>query len=358
MTDADIHPSRAILIQIIGDNDLLQIVQKHRVDYGFDSDIREAFVLLERRIRDSSGLGIDAFGKDLVDKAFDPKSGILQPFSVVSGERHGLHQFLVGLFQFYRNPIAHRTVDFAARHPVHVISLIDLALTLVSDAANIVLDVGSHIGRHEGQVVRRRDFRMDIDDDGDLEIISMVQLSPVLEGGKLVSHLSPIILKKKDGRFQRILAESIRGESMHGASGVELRPLTGGQRPDIVLHWGWGETQVAIVILRWENNQYTIARRHSAQGTDEPYSGRPSELMFNWHDRQLLSFVDIDGDGQQEITHDLNFDREDMIKLGYESILTSTEQHITVCRVHRWNETDQRFVQVEERPVVSSYGLR
>ena len=117
-------------------------------------------------------------------------------------------------------------------------------MRLVEESAQAAFDIRNYVGTHEGQIRRRRDFHLDIDGDGELEIIALVELGPRSENGTLVPHLLPVILKKNGSGYLRILSEGIVGVSMHGPHNVELRQITITAQPDIVVSWLWGENQI------------------------------------------------------------------------------------------------------------------
>jgi hypothetical protein len=101
---------RAQWLNTIVDTQLRREVAKWTPGGDVNDLIRADFVLLERRIRESAGLAEHNFGKDLIDKAFHPETGLLQPVSPIAAERAGLHHLLLGTFLYYRNPVAHRLI--------------------------------------------------------------------------------------------------------------------------------------------------------------------------------------------------------------------------------------------------------
>ncbi|MBA2278202.1 MAG: TIGR02391 family protein [Chloroflexia bacterium] len=121
-------------LNAILDPELRREVRNDVLASDFTGVIRTSFVLLERRIRESAGLEEHQYGKDLIDRAFQPDKGILQPVSPDGGERAGLHNLLLGIFLYYRNPIAHRPVYHTPESALQVLSLIDHALRLVGEA--------------------------------------------------------------------------------------------------------------------------------------------------------------------------------------------------------------------------------
>lgn len=335
----------------IADPQLRLLVEKGRPDSDYSDLVRAAFVLLERRIREAAGLVEHDFGKDLIDKAFHPENGLLQPVSPVAAERAGLHHLLVGILLYYRNPVAHRPINYTRQVAGRVLSLIDHALQLVDQAVQSAFHLGDFVGPHEGQILRRRDFRVDIDGDGEREVVVLLELGPCSDGDCLAGHLAPVILKRVDKEYRRIPTESVAGQTIYGAVGVEIRNVTGLERPDVVVSWSWGETQTLTLILRHEGGQYVLARRELTTGTTEPYFG-PTEKGFFVHMRQLLEFADVDGDGIVEMIQTLHFDMEELEGLGYGS-LTPDDHLPLVCRLLKWDTEKQRIVQLEQRLIIT-----
>jgi hypothetical protein len=301
----------------------------------------------------SAGLAAHDFGKDLIDKAFHPQTGRLQPVSPVSAECSGLYHLLLGLFLFYRNPIAHREVPYDEHTAKPVLYLVNHALKLVKMAAESAFDLDDFVGIHEGQILRRRDFRLDIDNDGDLEIVILLELGRRSEGTDFQPHLLPVIVKKTDKGYRRIPAEGIFGASMYGAWKVEVRHVTNTDLPDIVVSWYWGESGIFTLILRKVDNVYVLARRDTT-GLREPYNG-PSERGFIVHDRQDLKFADVDGDGIAEMVQRLSFHPEETLEYGYslenvEDIDKEGWRYVT--RLLKWDAQSERIVKVDERFVL------
>lgn len=338
----------------ITDYELRGVLEQGKPDYISEDNIRAAFVLLERRIRQSAGLSGHQFGKELIDAAFHPDSGLLQPVSPVGAERAGLHHLLLGIFLYYRSPIAHRPVHHDQQSARQICVLIDHALDLIRKAAEQVINLDDFVGGHEGQILSRQDFRLDIDGDDEEEIVILVGLGPSLDGTKLTPHLASIVLKKSAKSYSRIPCEWISGQSMYGPIKAEARHVTDNQRPDIVVYWTWGESMTLILILRYEVDKYVFALREIPAGMKEPYSG-PFEKGFGAHPRQMFSFADVDGDGRAEMIHTLLFDNEDKEKMGYANLDQMEEGNIDVCRVWKWDDQKSRIVQVEERPVFRRY---
>lgn len=335
-------------VKTIVDPQLRYEIEKSGSSGNPDDLMRGAFVLLERRIRESAGLAAHHFGKDLIDAAFHPQTGLLQPVSPVPAERAGLHHLLLGVFLYYRNPIAHRPVYYTSQSSRQVLYLIDHALELVRQATELAFNLGDFVGSHEGQILRRHDYRLDVDGDGQEDAVVLLELGPSMDEGKMVPHLAPIILKKGDTGFTRIPAEWTRGTSMYGPSGVQARRVTNLGRPDVIVTWYWGETMALVLTLRYKDGRYILARREIAPGTKEPYSG-PHSNAFGVHPRQGLDFADVDGDGIDEMVQTLSFDPKDLIEMGYPNPAERAGERLVVCRLLKWDAQKELIVQVEER---------
>jgi len=104
----------------------------------YEPSIREAFVLLEQRIRERAGLDASDIGVELVDKAFGPKKAMLEvPLCVDEGERLGVHQLFRGAMGLLKNPPSHRSVpEFQDRRvAAEIIVFSDFLLNLLKTAA-------------------------------------------------------------------------------------------------------------------------------------------------------------------------------------------------------------------------------
>lgn len=339
-------------LDAITDRELRLVLHASASSNDFTGAIRAAFVLLERRIRESAGLEEHLHGKDLIDRAFHTDKGILQPVSPDGGERAGLYNLLLGIFLYYRNPIAHRTIYHTQESALQVIFLIDQALRLVREAVELSFNLSNIVGAHEGQLWRRRDYRLDIDGDDDLGVVILLELGPVMDNEQLVPHLLPLILKKDDkGKYRRIPTEWVQGVSLYGPGSVVLRHVTNRVHPDIEVSWTWGNSQWLTLILRRQGDRYVIAEREVPAGLANPYSG-PTTRGFLGHPRQLLDFADIDGDGLNEIVESLSFNPDDLSKMGYPERPEDDVERFLVSRLWKWDEEKELIVLVKENLMV------
>ena len=317
--------------------------------------VREAFIHLEQRIRESAGLPPHLFGQGLIEAAFHPQNGRLQPVSPVEAERAGLHKLLLGIFLYYRNPIAHRPVYHSDQASRQILQLIDHALELVRQSAEQVIDLSVFVSPHEGQILGRRDYRIDIDDDGEEDIVALVAFGPTMDAGELKPHLAPIILKKGEKSYTRIPSDWVTGGSLYGPVMVEARHITNRERPDIVIGWAWGETQTLYVVLRYDSGRYSFVGRDNPPDLQEPYSGPGNRAFTGHHYRKQLSMADIDGDGLVEIIQTLRFDGEDLMKMSYPEKSAEKETQLAVCRVWKWDSQKQLLALTEERLIMERW---
>ena len=66
---------------------------------------------VEIRVRKLAGLGDDAFGTDLMNKAFGPSGPLTDP-AATKGEQEGTRAMFAGTYAVLRNPTGHRQVDY------------------------------------------------------------------------------------------------------------------------------------------------------------------------------------------------------------------------------------------------------
>ena len=350
MDDSSSDPKKTKWLETVVDPELRRDLAVSASASDFTGVIRTAFVHLERRIRESAGLDQHYYGKELIDKAFHQEAGILQPVSPVGSVRTGLYNLLLGIFLYYRNPVAHQPVYHTQESALQVLSLIDHALRLVSEAVELSFNLGNIVGPHEGQILRRRDYRVDIDGDGQLEVVVLLELGPVMDGEKLVAHFVPVILKKGDKGYRRIPCDRIQGESIYGPGGVFLHHVTDREQPDVVVSWAWGATQTMTLILRRQGERYVLAEREIPPETKNPYSG-PMKRGFLCHPRQMLVFADVDGDGLEEMVQTLSFDPDDLREMGYLERSKNPEESFLVSRLWKWDTGKELIVQTEEQLV-------
>jgi uncharacterized protein (TIGR02391 family) len=123
-------------------------ISNHMVELGFDAELRErcqadfvagryslavrnAFTLLETRIRHESLAPRDKSGVDLAIHAFEPQNGKI-PVGLSESEREGTYLLFRGAFIAFRNPAAHndQLVGLDRDGAFRQLALVDLLLTL------------------------------------------------------------------------------------------------------------------------------------------------------------------------------------------------------------------------------------
>lgn len=77
----------------------------------YEQAVFVAMKTVEVRVRDLAGLGEDATGVDLMNRAFGPK-GALTDATAVKGEQEGTRMLFSGAYATLRNPSGHREIDY------------------------------------------------------------------------------------------------------------------------------------------------------------------------------------------------------------------------------------------------------
>ncbi|MFT4039411.1 MAG: TIGR02391 family protein [Thermomicrobiales bacterium] len=318
----------------------------------FAGHVRTAFVHLERRIRQTAGLDEHDFGTDLIDKAFRPDSGALQPVSPMNAECAGLHNLLKGIFLYYRNPVAHRPISYDPDSAQRVLVLIDHALHLVTEAANAAFNIDDFVGPQEGRILHRHDFRLDIDGDGENEIVAVIGFGPVTDAGVLKRKVSAIILKKAGDSYKRIPAESIEVPVPHEIGFVDVKRITNVEKPDLVMYWFRNEVSGFMTVLREIGGKYIVVRREIDRQKEVLFEN-PSDCSFAIELHRIRpQWADVDGDGLSEISHTIQVTPEQLPAFGFPGFMTKAGEAYDVCRVMKWNEAKDSLEQVDERLVV------
>jgi len=99
-----------------------------------DTAVGAACTVLEDRLRSIAGLGPDAYGVNLVDRALKRQNGILV-LSDVDAEQEGAHHLYRGVVGFFKNPTSHRVIeDYDLTRARQVVGLIDTLLQLLREA--------------------------------------------------------------------------------------------------------------------------------------------------------------------------------------------------------------------------------
>jgi uncharacterized protein (TIGR02391 family) len=105
---------------------------------AFDEAVHNAFILLEERLRKVTNKEDTSMtGGTLVQHAFDPESGkLIKHFAPDIIDRKGVFYLFAGAFKLYRNPSAHRDVDYTAAEGKSILALVNLLLHLLDGFAD------------------------------------------------------------------------------------------------------------------------------------------------------------------------------------------------------------------------------
>lgn len=103
---------------------------------AFDEAVRNAFVLLEERLRRLLDPN-KSFGVQMIEASFKENGYFAKQLGDSKQEREGLEHLLLGAFKLYRNPTAHTAVGYSVGESRSIIYLIDLILKKLDQVAAI-----------------------------------------------------------------------------------------------------------------------------------------------------------------------------------------------------------------------------
>jgi uncharacterized protein (TIGR02391 family) len=138
LTDQEMRQLRHTLEANAGlDEELLQRCAPLMHMGKFDEAVRNAFVLLEERLRtavDKPGMT----GTNVARHAFDAETGPLSKhLGRTKQERLGLENLFTGAFRLFRNPTAHTFIDYDTVEGKAIISFVNLLLTILRRAEEL-----------------------------------------------------------------------------------------------------------------------------------------------------------------------------------------------------------------------------
>jgi uncharacterized protein (TIGR02391 family) len=136
LTDEEIQSiRRSIEMQAGLDPELLQRCG-HLIHIGaFDEAVRNAFVLLEERLRamaNKEGMT----GTQLANYAFSQDGSLAKQLASSPAEKEGLRELYSGAFKLFRNPTAHGVVGYDSADGKSIIGLVNLLLRFLARASD------------------------------------------------------------------------------------------------------------------------------------------------------------------------------------------------------------------------------
>ena len=327
----------------------LQFEVRRHHDKPADESIREAFFILENRIRRAGGIPRHVNGTALIDQAFHPSNGKLQALSQVGGEKTGIYELFLGIFQLYHTPISRAPAYPDAQTVWHILHLINHLLHIVDESAARSVDLSRFLGFHEGRVRHRRDFKLDLDNDGDLESLVLVDVSKTQKRGDDITdnQLVLIVIDEDNGHLRRVPAEKITAFTMDPAGRCELRKITSSDRMDLVSYWGAGDTGGQVYIHRWVNDQYRLVNQFERSAEDA--ASESSQGFYTHHTYRSIQFLDVDGDGLDEVIEQFAIfsATEFSSTRGLPSDWEFNNDHAVICKVWKWDEAEQGLITID-----------
>jgi hypothetical protein len=213
------------------------------------------------------------------------------------------------------------------------------------------VNIAQFMGPHEGRIVNRRDFRFDIDEDGDAEIVSLVDTRPVYDqpGGQAERRLLVVVLDGTDEGYRRIPCEPVDSLSMYGPSRCFPAFITDGKRPDIVAGWTAGENGEQVYIFRWEADRYELVEGDMSN-VEHPNPSATIKAFGGHHLYDQLQFVDYDGDGLIEVVQmeSIHGGVNTFSDFGFNVEDPSGFFVVPIFRAWKWNPATSRLTVVEE----------
>ncbi len=99
--------------------------------------MRNAYILLETKVRHTVLADPDVTGTDLIDKAFHPETGMLN-FGRTAAEKQGVYFLYRGAVQAIRNPIAHDfDQGYSKDEAFRMIAFVDILLKMMNQGLEL-----------------------------------------------------------------------------------------------------------------------------------------------------------------------------------------------------------------------------
>lgn len=121
------------LQELLSHDDLRDKVREDFYAGEYESVVLKAFKMVEEAVRQKSGLTPNDFGRDMMNKAFNDKTPLLNhPEALTAGEKNALFFLMSGAYGWFRNPASHRTVAYLdIRQAAHILSFANLLLDMI-----------------------------------------------------------------------------------------------------------------------------------------------------------------------------------------------------------------------------------
>lgn len=258
--------------------------------------IRSAMIVLESRLRTSANLPATEYGSRLVHKAMGSNSRL--NFGQSAGDRRGLTEFFTSVLSFFRNPNAHQFIEHDAGRTIEVLSVVDLALDLLSEANTRLYEPAQYLApNEEGDGLRvDRVLHTDLDGDGADERVL------VCSSGSLdLRRLKYLLLKQVDGRWVRLPITPIQpdygySDDQRLLAMYEADLANDGTKQIVIVAASSASGDAATMhILRWRDHEAGWVGCASPEG-----GSAQTEVVFAIV-AGLPEFRDVDGDGTPEL---------------------------------------------------------
>jgi uncharacterized protein (TIGR02391 family) len=118
---------------VVSDLEILEKTESVLANGDLDTAVFAAFKVVEERLRRVAGLDAKAFGVDLVNQAFNPKTGrLIYMHAKTESEHEAIFSLFRGAVGAFKNPASHRTVAYDhQQHALQTIALADLLLRYI-----------------------------------------------------------------------------------------------------------------------------------------------------------------------------------------------------------------------------------
>jgi uncharacterized protein (TIGR02391 family) len=264
----------------------------------WDDAVRVGMIVLENRLRDTTGAGLETVGVDLAVKAFEISSPL--NFGQTKAEKEGLLNLFRSTFLLFRNPAAHRFAEHAVDRAIHVLTLVDLLLDLIGEANTRLYSLGFHLTPHEASHLARveRVLHLDLDCDGADERVLLFS-DPTQSGTRSFGIL--VLQDAGSGlRRREVLTGFGTGESLRSFSGISSL-----SQPNQPGHQGIGLAMVTDRggdqgILRIVVSTASAGLHYAHFQSEWPNSSSDEYLGIDLAAGEM-EYKDANGDGQVEI---------------------------------------------------------